>query len=49
MTRFASFWQTYESFRVTYADLGDRDLFNMFAGNAARFYGIQDIPFEEKI
>ena len=49
VTRFASFWQTYESFRVTYADLGDRDLFNMFAGNAARFYGIQDIPFEEKI
>lgn len=49
VTRFASFRQTYESFRVTYADLGDRDLFDMFAGNAARFYGIQDIALEEKI
>ena len=48
VTRFASFWQTYETFRVTYADLGDGDLFNMFAGNAARFYDIPDIPLEEK-
>jgi predicted TIM-barrel fold metal-dependent hydrolase len=48
VTRFASFWQTYESFRTTYADLGDHDLFNMFAGNAARFYGLEGIAVEEK-
>lgn len=43
VTRFASFRQTYETFRAVYADLGDTDLFNMFAGNAARFYDIPDI------
>lgn len=43
VTRFASFWQTYETFRTVFADLGDSDLFNMFAGNAARFYDIKDI------
>jgi len=47
VTRFASFWQTYETFRTVYADLGDGDLINMFAGNAARFYGIGDIPGRE--
>jgi predicted TIM-barrel fold metal-dependent hydrolase len=47
VTRFASFWQTYETFRTVYADLGDGDLFNMFAGNAARFYDIKDIPGRE--
>lgn len=47
VTRFASFWQTYETFRTVYADLGDHDLINMFAGNAARFYGIGDIPGRE--
>jgi predicted TIM-barrel fold metal-dependent hydrolase len=49
VTRFASFWQTYETFRTVYADLGDDDLLNMFAGNAARFYDIRDISWEEKI
>lgn len=47
VTRFASFWQTYETFRTVYADLGDDDLINMFAGNAARFYDIKDIPGRE--
>jgi predicted TIM-barrel fold metal-dependent hydrolase len=48
VTRFASFRQTYVSFRTTYADLTDRELLEMFAGNAARFYGIQGIKLEEK-
>lgn len=48
VTRFASFWQTYESFRTIFADLGDHELLDMFAGNAARFYGIQSIKLEEK-
>jgi predicted TIM-barrel fold metal-dependent hydrolase len=48
VTRFASFRQTYETFRTVYAGLGDDDLVNMFAGNAARFYGIQDISWEKK-
>ncbi|MEW9834876.1 amidohydrolase family protein [Mesorhizobium marinum] len=49
VTRFASFRQTYESFRTAYADLGDHELFAMFAGNAARFYDISDITLEEPI
>lgn len=43
VTRFASFRQTYESFRRAYADLTDAELLVMFAGNAARFYGIVDL------
>lgn len=49
VTRFASFWQTYETFRTVYADLGDGDLINMFAGNAARFYDIKDFSRREII
>lgn len=49
VTRFASFRQTYETFRTAYADLGDADLVNMFAGNAVRFYDIQDIPGREPL
>lgn len=48
VTRFATFRQTYESFRSTFADLGDHELLDMFAGNAARFYGIHSIELEEK-
>lgn len=48
VTRFASFRQTYDSFRMVYADLGDEDLLNMFARNAARFYAIENIALEEK-
>jgi predicted TIM-barrel fold metal-dependent hydrolase len=48
VTRFASFRQTYETFRTVYADLGDGELFDMFAGNAARFYGIDGITQEKK-
>jgi predicted TIM-barrel fold metal-dependent hydrolase len=48
VTRFASFWQTYETFRTVYADLGDDELFRMFAGNAANFYDIKDIMSEKK-
>lgn len=47
VTRFASFRQTYESFRTTFADLGDQELLDMFAGNASRFYGIRDARLEE--
>ncbi|MBX9457605.1 MAG: amidohydrolase family protein [Rhizobium sp.] len=47
VTRFASFRQTYESFRTAYADLGDGELLDMFAANAARFYRIPGIPLEE--
>jgi predicted TIM-barrel fold metal-dependent hydrolase len=47
VTRFASFRQTYETFRTVYADLGDADLINMFAGNAARFYDIKNISGRE--
>ena len=43
VTRFASLRQTYESFRTAFADLGDDELLDMFAGNAARFYGIRDV------
>ena len=49
VTRFASFRQTYEAFRTVYADLGDGDLFKIFAGNAARFYEIRDCLGEEII
>ena len=48
VTRFASFRQTYESFRAAYADLTDRELLDMFARNAARFYGIRNLTLEEK-
>jgi predicted TIM-barrel fold metal-dependent hydrolase len=48
LTRFASFRQAYESFRSSYADLGDQELLDMFAGNAVRFYGIEGITLEEK-
>lgn len=47
VTRFASFSQTYETFRTVYADLGDDDLFGMFAGNAADFYEIKDISLKK--
>lgn len=47
VTRFASFRQTYQSFRTAFADLGDAELLDMFAANAARFYSIPDITFEE--
>ena len=47
VTRFASFSQTYETFRTVYADLGDEDLFAMFAGNAAGFYDIGDAIWEK--
>lgn len=47
VTRFASFWQTYETFRTVYADLDDRELVDMFAGNAARFYNIKDVSGRE--
>ncbi|MDW6022922.1 amidohydrolase family protein [Mesorhizobium sp. BAC0120] len=46
VTRFASFRQTYESFRRTFADLSDRELLDIFAGNAARFYGIEGISLQ---
>lgn len=40
VTLHASFRQTYETFRAVFADLSDGELLAIFAGNAARFYGI---------
>jgi predicted TIM-barrel fold metal-dependent hydrolase len=40
VTMHASFRQTYESFRRAFADLTDAESLALFAGNAARFYGI---------
>lgn len=45
VTRYASFRQTYESFRATYAGLTDDELVALFAGNAARFYRMEPIRY----
>ena len=47
VTMHASFRQTYESFRRTFADLTDAESLAMFAGNAARFYGITGLGLTE--
>lgn len=47
VSRHASFAQTYESFRTTFADLTDDESLALFAGNAARFYGIAGLELEK--
>ncbi|WP_354066058.1 amidohydrolase family protein [Devosia sp. 2618] len=47
VTQHASFGQTYESFRRTFADLTDDQSLALFAGNAARFYGITGLQLGE--
>lgn len=47
VTQHASLGQTYRSFRIAFADLTDAQSVAIFAGNAARFYGLPDLDLNE--
>jgi len=49
VTMHASFRQTYESFRRAFADLTNAESLALFAGNAARFYGITGLGLAETV